>query len=93
MPIRVTYECSGCWNAKAEGRRFVQRHFDSFNGKGYGFGRYRVDGVDAADILPDGWVAFCPAGATYCPKCWAEIQEACNTRCDGAEGDTRAIDE
>lgn len=70
MSVHCVYECSGCF-AKAEGRT-MERHFDSFNGKGYGFGVYRYD--TAQDAAPDGWMAYDPhTGCTYCPACVNEV--------------------
>jgi hypothetical protein len=66
----VTFHCGGC-DAVAPGTRHIQQHFRGFNGKGYGFGKYEVESV--LKVVPDGWVAFDLIGATYCPKCAAEI--------------------
>lgn len=72
MPIRVKFDCDGCFK-QADSTTWPKRHFDSANGKGYGFGGYRFDGFD--DIKPEGWVSFDPyMGCCYCPECWAEIE-------------------
>ena len=72
MTVKVTFECGGCF-AKVEGTRWLQRRFDSLNGKGYGFGVYRTETPE--DVAPDGWVAFDPyTGCCYCPACWADIE-------------------
>jgi len=69
MGLRLIYECGGC-DATAEAH--MERHFDSFNGKGYGFGKWREDRPQ--DVAPDGWIAYDPwTSCTYCPACWAEI--------------------
>ena len=72
MPIKVIFECSGCWNKTAEGVDYVKSRFHGISGKGYGFGQWVVD--DIADLAPEGWVAFDPhTQCTYCPDCWESI--------------------
>lgn len=71
MSIRFVFRCDGC-EAKAEAGH-VRRTFEAFNGKGYGFGTYRVI-ANPEDDAPEGWVAFDLIGCTYCPDCWKDIQ-------------------
>lgn len=84
MSIIVSFNCDGCHRAEP-GKRALRRHFDSINGKGYGFGYYRFDGVE--DVVPNDWISFDPyTGFCYCPECWAQIEapednaeQSCNT--------------
>ena len=72
MSVKVKFECGGCF-VEADGTAFLRRHFDSINGKGYGFGAYRFD--TPQDVAPEGWIAFDPyTGCCYCPECWAGIE-------------------
>lgn len=71
MSISVTFHCNGC-DAVAGGKSRIRQHFESLYGGGLGV--LRVDSVK--DVCPDGWVAFDMIGATYCPKCAAEIWPA-----------------
>ena len=73
--IEVIFKCGGC-DAKARGH--LRREFRSFNGKGWGWGRYHE--TTAQEVAPEGWVAFDPYTlCTYCPECWASIESrACN---------------
>ena len=66
MSIKVTFRCDGC-HREAEATRPYRREFHGINGKDYGFGSYVEDSI--GDIAPPGWVPFCPADCTYCPKC------------------------
>jgi hypothetical protein len=68
MGARITLHCGGC-NETAPGGAIYQR-FHSVNGKGYGFGHH-VQEIEWK--VPDGWTLFDLIGATYCPKCTAEI--------------------
>ena len=69
MPIEVIYRCGGCF---AEAKGELVRKFKSFNGKGWGWGRYVES--SAQEAAPTGWVAFDPwTSCTYCPSCWSEI--------------------
>lgn len=70
MGTRIHLKCDGC-NAETYTAP-VRRIFHSFNGKGYGFGRYEEPNVDKA-VEPTGWVWSDLIGCTYCPTCWAEI--------------------
>ena len=73
MPVSVIFECSGCWEKKTN-PVILGRRFESFNGKGYGWGRYVYD--TARDVVPEGWVAYDPyTGCCYCPECWQLIEE------------------
>lgn len=71
--ITATFHCGGC-DAKAEGSKPLGRQFQSISGRPYGFGSYRYD--TAVDVVPDGWMYPCSAGACYCPKCAAEVLAA-----------------
>jgi len=71
MSITVTFACNGCFKVAEETPRLA-RHFDSFNGKGHGFGHYRYD--TAEDVTPEGWVAYDIIGCCYCPDCVAELE-------------------
>ena len=72
MPIDATFRCGGC-DASATVSNAIHRRFQSFSGRGHGFGAYRVTPVE--DAAPDGWVAFDPyTQVTYCPECWASIE-------------------
>lgn len=73
MSIKILFECDGCFGVVESDR--VTREFESFSGKGHGFGRWSAPKV--ADYAPNGWFAFDPyTSCTYCPECWAEIQQA-----------------
>lgn len=72
MSAYVQISCDGC-DKEARSER-VSRTFNSFNGRGYGFGRWHIPSIEevASQI---GWVVFDPyTGCTYCPECWAEIE-------------------
>ncbi len=72
MSVKIKFECDGC-QATADGKRSARRHFESFDGKGWGFGVWKHDQI--FDLTPDDWIAFDPyTGCCYCPKCWAEIE-------------------
>lgn len=72
MAVTVNFECGGCFK-KVAGTTFLRSHFQSINGKGYGFGTWKAD--TPQDVAPEGWVAFDPyTKACYCPQCWAEIE-------------------
>lgn len=73
MSIQLIYCCDGCGAEARSGR--VARKFESFNGQGYGFGVYRID-ADPVRDAPDGWIAFCIIGCTYCPSCADGMEEA-----------------
>ena len=71
MSVKVLFECDGC-EAKTEGTDWLHSRFISVSGRSYGIGSRHTD--KAADVAPEGWVAFDPyTGATYCPDCWASI--------------------
>ena len=85
MPVQVTFKCSGCWEAEA-GPFTLGKRFQSFDGKGYGWGQYRYD--QPADVVPEGWVAYCPyTGCCYCPECWQLIEETMKTNEDEVSDD------
>lgn len=69
MSVKVTFECDGCF-AEAGEPVSVKRRFESFSGRGHGFGVEEK----VSDLAPDGWIAFDPfTSCTYCPDCWASI--------------------
>ena len=69
MSIEVHFKCSGC-DAVADGTRPIRRDFiPRWNSSEWG--AFKVESV--TNVTPPGWVPFCPAGATYCPKCAKEI--------------------
>ena len=70
--ITVTFHCDGC-TATAEGKTWLGREFISVSGRDHGFGSYKYD--TALDVVPNGWLYPCPAGATYCPTCAAAFRE------------------
>lgn len=72
MSITVTYSCDGCSAVSAP--VVVRRRFESFSGKGYGFGRFFVDSV--VELAPQDWCAFDLLGCTYCPECVKELYGA-----------------
>ena len=72
MTVTVNFECGGCFK-EAVGTKMVSRHFDSINGRGYGFGTWRLDTIQ--DVAPKGWIAHDPyTGCCYCAECWAGIE-------------------
>lgn len=73
MSVRVAFKCDGCF-ATADGTDRLRVEFQSFSGRDHGFGRV-VQANTVRDIAPAGWVAYDPyTYATYCPKCWSEIE-------------------
>lgn len=74
MPTKLHMTCDGC-HAETVSEKWLGRHFNSVNGKGYGFGAWEYDRPE--DIAPEGWVVRDPfTGCTYCPECWVEITAA-----------------
>jgi len=71
MSVRLLLECGGC-DATATSEPWRQE-FYGFNGKGHGFGKYRLP--DPASVCPPGWVLWDLIAATYCPDCWASIDD------------------
>ncbi len=71
MSISFLYRCDGCNNEAVSGH--VRRTFESFSGRDCGFGAYRVD-ADPIRDAPDGWIAFCAIGCTYCQDCAASLE-------------------
>lgn len=68
MPVRVEFECSGCF-IKRQGTRPIGRTF-----VGVGSHSYRYDTI--WDVTPEGWItADLHTGCCYCPKCWMEIED------------------
>lgn len=70
MGIRMIYRCDGC--DEEDLGSGIRRVFNSFSGRGYGFGTYQVLS-DPQDLAPQGWIAFDSVGATYCPSCAEEL--------------------
>jgi len=69
MPTKIHMACDGC---DAEHSVEVKRVFNSFNGKGYGFGTYHDPSISEA-VKPTGWIWSDIINCTYCPECWAGI--------------------
>lgn len=73
MAVKITLSCDGC-HVETGPHRLLHREFHSFSGRGHGFGVWKEPTLD--DAVPDGWVRSDPyTGCTYCPTCWAEIEE------------------
>lgn len=70
MSVSVKFHCNGC-DAAAEGKSRIRQHFEPLYGNRGGLCRIVVETIDS--VCPDGWIAFDLVGATYCPKCAAEI--------------------
>jgi hypothetical protein len=80
MPVivKVEYHCGGCDTVATAPDQIIRREFESFSGRGHGFGGYHVkpsiDGV-VVSAAPEGWCPFDPVtSCTYCPECWASIE-------------------
>lgn len=72
MSTRIKMECDGCGSAHET--EPVKAEFHSFNGRGYGFGKWHEPSINDA-VSPTGWVWSDPyTCCTYCPSCWAEIE-------------------
>lgn len=72
MSVKITLSCDGC-HVETGPHILPHRKFNSFNGKGYGFGVWDHPGIDDVQF-PEGWLYSDPySGCTYCPKCWASI--------------------
>ena len=71
MGTTIHMRCDGC---DAEKEVPISRTFHSFDGKGWGFGRYHTPTIDVA-VEPSGWVWADLIGCTYCPDCWKEIEK------------------
>lgn len=69
MTVKLLLTCDGCPDTTAEAK--IERRFLSFNGRGYGWGVYRIDELE--EVAPDGWTLFDLIGATYCPTCTDEL--------------------
>jgi hypothetical protein len=87
--IRVTlhYSCGGC-DARESVETWIKRQFLSFSGRDYGFGSYVFDSQAklADETCPKDWIAFDPyTSATYCPKCWDEIESGIAETLDTAK--------
>lgn len=71
MTTKIKMQCGGCF---AEKEVQINRTFNSFNGKGHGFGIVHTPSVDEA-VEPTGWVWSDPyTRCTYCPECWKTIE-------------------
>lgn len=71
MATRLILSCGGC-DATATSESFLRREFHSLNGKGYGFGSWKL--CDPQEIVPTGWILFDPyTQCTYCPDCAAYL--------------------
>lgn len=71
MTTNVLLECDGCF--KKAGPVRIKREFQSFNGRGHGWGVVHTQTID--DVVPDGWVWSDPyTYCTYCPECWDSIE-------------------
>lgn len=74
ITVTVCYTCGGCHKAKGVDVGIINRDFESFTGRGYGFGQWRTPTIDFEAHAPEGWIAFDPfTQATYCPGCWESI--------------------
>ena len=72
MSVTINFNCNGCFE-ETKGTKSIDRTFNSFNGKGYGFGTWSLDAIQ--DVAPKGWIAHDPyTGCCYCPECWASIE-------------------
>jgi hypothetical protein len=72
MTTRLHLRCDGC-DAETHSEP-IRKRFESVSGRSYGFGSWRAPDVDAA--VPAGWVWSDPyTSCTYCPKCWAGLDE------------------
>lgn len=72
MATTIRMTCDGC-NSTVETER-VKMEFCSFNGRGYGFGKWLEPSISDA-VTPTGWVWSDPyTSCTYCPTCWAGIE-------------------
>lgn len=69
MSVTVTYSCDGCFSVSSPVP--IKQRFESFSGRGHGFGRHLVDNV--AHAAPQDWCAFDALGCTYCPDCAKEL--------------------
>lgn len=80
MSVNIQFSCGGC-QATAEGTSPIRRRFESFSGRPWGLGGYKVDTIES--VTPDGWIAFDPyTQCCYCPTCWAEIDGGGETMTD-----------
>ncbi len=71
MTTTLKMTCNGC-DAVCETKP-IRKDFQSFDGKGHGFGVWRMPDIEAV-VEATGWQWSDPyTSCTYCPKCWAEI--------------------
>lgn len=77
--IKVIFECGGC-NATETvlATQVVDGLFSNMAEikKRGGFVTKRTPTIE--ELLPIGWCQYCWVGATYCPKCWADINKEVN---------------
>lgn len=72
MSTRLHLKCDGCFAETHTDR--IARRFESFSGRGHGFGVRIKPDIDAA-VEPTGWIWSDPyTGCTYCPECWSKIE-------------------
>lgn len=71
MPATLKLTCGGC---SAEAEVALRRTFDSFDGKGYGFGRYVIPSIED-EARRIGWTLYDVIGCTYCPECTKMIND------------------
>lgn len=73
MSVTLHLECDGCFEKTQV--RLGHREFESFSGRSWGFGTWKMPTIDEA-IEPTGW-AWCDpyTGCTYCPVCWEGIEK------------------
>jgi len=70
--IKTIFQCDECFTESPGDE--LTREVRSITERSSGLGTYRY--TTAREVAPDGWVAFDPyTGCTYCPKCWAEIED------------------
>lgn len=72
MSVMLTLQCGGCDASVIVGP--LRKAFRSLSGRDHGVGREWVQNPE--ELTPDGWVMFDPyTYATYCPTCWASIED------------------
>ena len=86
MSVHLALTCDGC--PATATTDYLRKRFVSFSGRDHGFGHFYVG--DPEKLTPDGWVMFDPyTQCTYCPKCWAAIEERAGSNAEQDEEDTR----
>tara|TARA_R110000868_G_scaffold250896_2_gene507643 strand:+ start:2009 stop:2272 length:264 start_codon:yes stop_codon:yes gene_type:complete len=72
MATRLKLTCDGCFEEVLT--LPVRKKFESFSGRGHGFGVWKGPDIDDA-VAPTGWVWSDPyTSCTYCPACWTSIE-------------------